>query len=534
MNQVVHIFRKDCRSLWSNIAAVLVMIALRGYGDVAIHGGGYAIGLSPYMLLFLMAGLSRILLPIALFLLVVSVIQEEGLVGGDKFWLTRPYSRRSLFLEKLMFVVAWAVLPMLVHDIVLIRYFGFSVTSAFGLLLWKSAQFGLFLLFAAALAVLSASFGRAIVLGFVAILLALLTFLVVFENPGHSIVAAPSTANYVLRALLAVAALGALAVVAFQYRFRITAIAAVIGVLAILACALLVRFWPQSLTAYLSPRNVSPLLDSVQVRPDASLNDLPRPSPTPDAASQLDTVYYPFQAEGLSDGVGFDVGLAARFDSPRQKSVDFFPGSHVRFQPPAAAPPRFADPGGPDQLLSFARNDRGNFDNLKNSEGTLAGTLFLEGFQTAFVRMAVPPPMREQDFAIADRRCKVESYRRDHNLALVFNCVELEPGDITRFQARLLVSGQVMIPSQSEGDSSDAGSWPAFLSPMVRTDYRCEFTLPETVIKQVGESTGGLEMLVYAEQSAGRQQRDFRIERFRPADSGLQAWEQRGVVRPVP
>jgi hypothetical protein len=139
--------------------------------------------------------------------------------------------------------------------------------------------------------------------------------------------------------------------------------------------------------------------------------------------------------------------------------------------------------------------------------------------------------MREQGFAIAGRRCKVESYRRDRNLALVFNCVELEPGDITRFQARLFANGQVVVPTRSQGDSSNAGSWPAFLSPMVSTDYRCEFTLPEAVINEVDESTGGLEMLVYAEQSAGRQQRDFRIENFRPSDSGLQAWEQRGVLR---
>ena len=83
-----------------------------------------------------------LLLPIALFLLVVSVIQEESLVGSDKFWLTRPHSRRSLFLEKLMFIVLWAVVPMLLHDVILIRYFGFQLYLRLGLLVWKSTQFG--------------------------------------------------------------------------------------------------------------------------------------------------------------------------------------------------------------------------------------------------------------------------------------------------------------------------------------------------------------------------------------------------------
>jgi hypothetical protein len=531
MNQIVHIFRKDCRRLWQIIAAVLVFTFLHGYGEATNPGGMVAVGLSPYALLYILVGLSWIVLPIALFLLVVSVIQEESLVGSDKFWLTRPYNRGSLALEKVLFVALSAVLPMLVHDVVLIRHFGFSLASAFGLLLWKSAQFGLFLLVAAALAVLSASFGRAVVLGFAAVLIALLTFLVVMENAGNSIVGVPSSANYVLRALLAVAALGGLAVVAFQYRFRISPVAAVIGVIAILACALQVRFWPQSLTDYLARQNASTLLQPVQIRPDANLTDLARPRPAQDAATQMGTVYYPFQAEGLSDGVGFDLGVAAQFDSLGQKPVEVYPGSQVRFQPPAAVPPRFADPGGPDQLVPFARRDSGNFDSLKNSEGTLTGTLFLEGFQSTVTTVSVPAPRQPQTFTIAGRRCKVESYLRDRNVALVFDCAELEPGNIARFQARLLQNGQPIMPSRSQGDSASAGSWPAFLSPIARTNYQCEFELPGATGDSTAESTRKVEILVFAEQSVGREQRAFRIEHFRPAEFGLQGWEQRGVLR---
>ena len=184
MNQVVHIFRKDCRRLWRIIAAVLMLTCLHGYGEVINPGigSGVAIGFSPGALLFLLAGLSGSLLPIALFLLVVSVVQEESLVGSDKFWLTRPYSRRSLFLEKLLFIVLWAVLPMLLHDVILIRHFGFPLSSAFGLLVWKSAQFCFFLLFAAAFAVLSASFGGAVLRAIGAIVVILMAFLVVFQD----------------------------------------------------------------------------------------------------------------------------------------------------------------------------------------------------------------------------------------------------------------------------------------------------------------------------------------------------------------
>jgi hypothetical protein len=530
MNQVVHIFRKDCRHLWRIIAAVLVLTYLHGYAAVINVGGGMALGFSPAAVLLLLAGLSGLLLPIALFLLVVSVIQEESLVGSDKFWLTRPYSRLSLFLEKLSFILLWAVVPMLLHDVVLIRHFGFPLSTAFGLLLWKSFQFGLFLLVAAALAVLSESFGRAVLLGISAVLIVLLTFYVVMQNAGGSLVAA-SIVTYVVLAFLAVAAVGALSVVAFQYRFRITPVAAVLGVAAILACALLARFWPQSLTNYFARRNASSVLQSAQVRPDANLKNLPAPPPAQDAAAQSRTVYYPFQADGLPDNVGFDLALSAEFESPGQKPARVFVGSTVRYQPQSAGSPRFADAGGPDQLVSFDLFYAGDFERVKNLDGTMSGKLFLEGFRTAVARVPVPVPGERQEFAIADRKCTVLSFTREHKVALVFDCAELEPGNTARFQVRLLQDNRTIMPSQSQGDSSSAGSWPAFLSPIAKTNYQCEFILPEATEDPAVQSTQGLEILVFAEQSLGREQRDFRIEHFRPAEFGLQTWEQRGVLR---
>jgi len=105
---------------------------------------------------------------------------------------------------------------------------------------------------------------------------------------------------YPVLAMLAVVAVGALCVIAFQYRFRVTPVAAVIGVATILGCALVVRFWPQSLTAYLSHRNDSPMLQSVQLLPHANLRDLPQPYPAQDAGDQARTAYYPFRAVGLA------------------------------------------------------------------------------------------------------------------------------------------------------------------------------------------------------------------------------------------
>ena len=355
MNQVVHIFRKDCRHLWSTIVAVLVLTFFHGYGVVIDRGGGYVMGWSPYVLVYILAALSVLFLPTTLFLLVVSVIQEESLVGSDKFWLTRPYSRRSLFLEKLLFVALWAVLPMILHDVVLVRYFGFPLSSAVSLLLWKSTQFCFFLMFAAAFAVLSASFGGALLRAIGAIVVTLLALLVVFQSANGA--PNPDGANYGVLAVLAVAAVGAFAVIAFQYRYRITPVAGLLGVVAILACTLLARFWPDSLSARWSNRNHPHLLQSVQIRPDANLKNLAPPRPAQDAAAQSRTVYYPFHADGLSDNVGFDIGLSAEFASPGQKPAPMAWGAQVRFQPPSAGSPRFADTWRARPIGSFPTAD---------------------------------------------------------------------------------------------------------------------------------------------------------------------------------
>jgi hypothetical protein len=529
MNQVVHIFRKDCRHLWRIIAAVLVLTYLHGYAAVINSGGGMALG-RPAVVLLLLTGLSVPLLPITLFLLVVSVIQEESLVGSDKFWLTRPYSRLSLFLEKLSFILLWAVVPMLVHDVVLIRHFGFSLSSAFGLLVWKNAQFGFFLLVAATLAVLSASFARAVLLAIGAVLVTVLTFLTVSQNTvGPSI--ASWTANYEILMVLAVAAVGAVCVIAFQYRFRIASVAAAIAVVAILVCALLSHFWPSSLSAYLLRKNESPLLRSIQILPDADLKDVAWPHEAPNPAVQSLTAYYPFRASGLPDNVAVGlVGLSAHFDSPGQKSPTLYLAAWVRFQPAAGGPRQFADVGGPDQLVSFASAVPGDSDRLKDTDGTLSGNLVLQGFRSAVARVPVPLPGTRQAFAVGGRRCSAQSFLHERKLLVTIDCVELEPGSTAEFQVRLLENNREIMPSSTGGQPSSAGSWPSFLSPIASTSSQIDFDLPG-LEGLAGESTLGLEMVVFAEQSLGAEVRTFRIEHFRPGEFSLHAWEQRGVLR---
>ncbi len=202
----------------------------------------------------------------------------------------------------------------------------------------------------------------------------------------------------------------------------------------------------------------------------------------------------------------------------------------VRFQPSAGGSEQFADVGSPDQLVSFAPPLPGDYDRLKDTDATLSGNLVLQGFRSDVARVPVPSPETRQDFAIAGRRCKVGSFLRERHLFGTFDCVELEPGSTAQFQVRLLQNNREIMPSSTQGQHSSAGGWPSFLSPIVRTNSQSDFELSGSA-GLVGESTLGLEMVVFAEQSLGGEVRTFRIEHFRPAEFSLQAWEQRGVLK---
>jgi hypothetical protein len=97
-------------------------------------------------------------------------------------------------------------------------------------------------------------------------------------------------------------------------------------------------------------------------------------------------------------------------------------------------------------------------------------------------------------------------------------------------QVHLLVDNQEIIPQATQGESSRQGGWPSFLTPIGRTNFSYEFS-PRASKDFFAGKTPRAEMLVFDEESIGLQERPFRIDHFRPAELGLQTWEQRGVLR---
>jgi hypothetical protein len=212
-----------------------------------------------------------------------------------------------------------------------------------------------------------------------------------------------------------------------------------------------------------------------------------------------------------------------------QQSFFYLP-QQVRFQP-ANASGLFADAEGPDQLVPFSVGRPGDTKPLKDTDGALSGKLYLEGYRSSVVRLPVPLPYQPQKFAVAGRRCTVEAGHREAIFILRFDCVELEPGNTSRMQVHLLQDNQEVIPQGTQDQSSSQGSWPSFLSPIVRTNFSYEFSPQASADFLTGEPPRNRNMLVFAEESLGTQERPFRIEDFRAADLSLSAWEQRGGLK---
>ncbi len=112
-----HIFRKDLRLLWP-VAALVAGVQLLNAG-LLIGGGPFArssiVGMSEY------GWVSNVALPgvalLGLAVLVMAVVQQDGLPGTTQDWLTRPIPRRQLVAAKLLFVVSTGLLPILAADL---------------------------------------------------------------------------------------------------------------------------------------------------------------------------------------------------------------------------------------------------------------------------------------------------------------------------------------------------------------------------------------------------------------------------------
>lgn len=164
MRQALHIFKKDVRHLWIEIAvAITVVVAF------TFTGARRALWLvDPTTNRTAAWTMVLILLPLTWWTLIARVIHGETLPGDRQFWITRPYSWKSLLGAKALFILAFINLPMFLADIAIVRAYGLHPLRAeLPGLLWS--QVLLAIVFVLPIAALSALTG-----GFVQLILSIL------------------------------------------------------------------------------------------------------------------------------------------------------------------------------------------------------------------------------------------------------------------------------------------------------------------------------------------------------------------------
>jgi hypothetical protein len=256
MRQALHIFKKDVRHLWFEIAVVIFVVAAFTFTD-ARRAHWLA---DPATNRIGAWTLVMILLPLAWWALIARVIHDEALPGDNQFWITRPYSWKSLLTAKVLFLLAFINLPMILTDIIILHAYGLRPFGAeLPGLLWS--QILLAIVYILPMAALSA-----LTSGFVQLVFAIITSCVIVLGIA---IAAPNAViggfwggsdwvkTYYVFLIIAVAAS---AILVWQYSARRTAqarfLAAAAAMLAVLGLAFIPGSAAFKIQSWLSKRTL--------------------------------------------------------------------------------------------------------------------------------------------------------------------------------------------------------------------------------------------------------------------------------------
>jgi len=124
MTQAVHIFKKDARHLWLEIAITLAiaLVVVLTYPSMW-NGIDYQVSVASMRTI---AGLASALLPLSWWILLIRLVHEENLVGDKQWWITKPYEWPQLLAGKVLFVLVFVAAPLVVLQCVLLWRAGFE------------------------------------------------------------------------------------------------------------------------------------------------------------------------------------------------------------------------------------------------------------------------------------------------------------------------------------------------------------------------------------------------------------------------
>lgn len=137
MRQALHIFRKDTRLYWPYLAGVLAMTVALVWLPLMLEPSD----LEDWSALYWAAQLVPFVLPMMWWLAITRAVHADSLVGPQQFWVTRPYSWKSLLAAKALFCTVWIALPYVASEWIVLGLAGFSPWPMAGDLLRREAAF---------------------------------------------------------------------------------------------------------------------------------------------------------------------------------------------------------------------------------------------------------------------------------------------------------------------------------------------------------------------------------------------------------
>jgi hypothetical protein len=534
MTEVATILRKDFERLWPVCLIVIVLIGFHLYGVIRLPvntgiviGGGSSI-------LVLIAELSFFLLPIGLVVAVAFVIQQEPLVGSNAFWLTRPYWRTALVTEKASFVALAALIPMIVHDFIAVRWFGIAALGAAPVIVIEGLELAGLLVCAAALAVLTPGFARftLLVLGCAVAfsLIAMATYKSDAANWG-ALSGIPSVLSW------SVVIIGSAIVISYQYRTRRVMISGIIGAVTLIIAALVLSYFPWTAAWHLKKWFGIPTasLAEVQLVPTLDAFDIILPyNPSNSARNILfREILYPFRINNLPN----DISLEAFRCRTKIESISAPPPMVVssqilfRHRPPLSSGVS-TSPEKHFVVLGVLPNR--TFNRVRDLKATLEGTMYFESYRD-LKPIRVPLSGDEALIQIDRERCTVRTFpgtdrNGEKKLDVLLDCLELEPIAGIQMDASLVDAAGKPIWWQSAGFAGIMPTQemlPSLFNPIRQSNFQLQFThQPGADPPTIPE---GSSLVISARKPTGMLRRDFRIENVRLGDLEWTGWKQRGT-----
>jgi hypothetical protein len=108
MKQAIHIFLKDLRALWIQVATLMLAIGIYALVDITSAND------NPGGAIF------SLVVGAAVWFLIARAVHQESLPGENQFWLTRPYERNSLLISKFLMALCIVIVPFFLADCVIL------------------------------------------------------------------------------------------------------------------------------------------------------------------------------------------------------------------------------------------------------------------------------------------------------------------------------------------------------------------------------------------------------------------------------